>query len=128
VRLAPGLPEAVAPDAAMQVPVQVVFHGLAHSDSLYELIRSLAARICRPHARVTRCQVAVELPRREDQEGGIFRVRVTIGVPGSELVCQSEEPGAQAAARSAFAAMRLQLDDYMRRARALAADAARPGR
>jgi hypothetical protein len=101
----------------MQVPVQVVFHGLARSDSLHDLIRGLAARTCRPHARVTRCHVAVEQPPSQTPEGRLFRVRVTIGVPGSELVCHAEEPSAQVAARSAFGAMRLQLEAYTRRAR-----------
>jgi ribosome-associated translation inhibitor RaiA len=100
----------------MQVPVQVVLHGLARLDGLHELIRGLAARTCRPHARVTRCHVAVELSSRDGQEERRCSVRVTIGVPGAELVCQAEEASAQDAARSAFDAMRLQLEAHKRRA------------
>lgn len=98
----------------MQVPVQVVFHGLARSDGLHGLIRGLAARTCRPHARVTRCHVAVDLSQPDGKKERLYSVRVTIGVPGAELVCQAEEASAQGAARSAFDAMRLQLEAYKR--------------
>jgi hypothetical protein len=111
----------------MQIPVQVVFHGLAHSDALQELLRELAAKACRPRLGATRCQVAVELPHRHQQQGRPFSVRVVFSVAGEDVVAHAEDPDARVAAREAFAVLQRQLDDRARRARDQARHAGRGG-
>lgn len=101
----------------MQIPVQVVFHGLAHSDALQSLIHDLAAKVCRGHPKVTRCQVAVELPHRHQSQGRDFQIRVCLHVAGGDLVVERASEDAQVAAREAFATLRRLLDEATERAR-----------
>jgi ribosome-associated translation inhibitor RaiA len=101
----------------MQIPVQVVFHGLAHSDALQSLIHELAAKACRGQAKATRCLVAVEQPHRHRSQGRDFHIRVCLHVAGGELVVERAGEDAQSAAREAFAALRRQLDEATQRAR-----------
>ncbi|HEX7889736.1 MAG TPA: HPF/RaiA family ribosome-associated protein [Ramlibacter sp.] len=101
----------------MPIPVQVVFHGLAHSPALESLIHELAAKACHGDARATSCQATVELPHRHHRPGRDFSVRVHLHVAGGEVVVERTSEDAQRAAREAFAAVRRQLDETMERAR-----------
>ncbi len=60
----------------------------------------------------------IEQPRRQE-EGGLYHVRVRLGVPGEELVVDRDPTlhDAGRAVREAFPEMRRQLRDYARRLR-----------
>lgn len=68
--------------------------------------------------RITSCRVVIEQPRRQEN-GGLYHVRVSLAVPGGELVVDRDptlhNPGQ--AVREAFREMRRQLQDYAQRLR-----------
>lgn len=101
----------------MQVPVQVVFHGVENSPALQELIHELAEKVCRGTDRVTRCHVTVELPHRHQNQGRNFQVRVYLHVAGEDVVAEHSAEDAHLAAREAFAIARRNLDEAIEKAR-----------
>jgi ribosomal subunit interface protein len=97
-------------------PVQVVFHGIEHSDAVEEHVRDMVAKLVRLHPRITGCRVTLALPHNHQQQGRRFDVHVELSVPGRELVV-NRAPGQEdmyAALRDAFDAARRQLDDHER--------------
>jgi ribosomal subunit interface protein len=100
----------------MQKPVQVVFHGIDHSDAVEAHVRDEVAKLERLHPQVTRCRVTIGVPHNRQQQGSRFDVHVELAVPGKELVvnrAQGQED-MYAALREAFDAARRQLDDHVR--------------
>lgn len=72
--------------------------------------------------RIVSCHVVVEAPHRHHQ-GGLYAVRVELGVPGEHIVAgrspaeHAAHADAHVAVRDAFRAVRRQLEDHIRRAR-----------
>lgn len=71
----------------MQIPLQISFHGIAHSDALYEAIREKAS-----------CRVVLELIGRHRRKGKQYAVRIDLKVP----------------LRDAFDAAGRRIEDYAR--------------
>lgn len=102
----------------MQLPVQITFHGMAHSAALEEAIRERAGKLERFHPGIISCRAVVEEPARHKHQGKEFVVRLDIKVPGAEIAVNrehSEDPFV--AVRDAFDAARRQLEDHARRRR-----------
>lgn len=74
------------------LPVQITFHGLAHSDALEADIRERVAWLDQYYPGIMGCRVAVELPHRHRHDGRHFQVRIEITVPGSAPIVVSHEP------------------------------------
>ena len=74
----------------MQIPLQITFHGIDHSDAVEERIREKVAKLEQFFDRITSCRVAVERTHKNSsnlhQKGEDFQVRIDMVVPGSELV------------------------------------------
>ena len=107
----------------MQLPVQISFRGVAHSDAVEASIRELAGRLEQFCDRITSCRVIVETPHAHHHKGNLYHVRIDLTVPGAEMVV-GRDPAAHhahedifVAIRDAFDAARRQLEDYVRRAR-----------
>jgi ribosome-associated translation inhibitor RaiA len=99
----------------MSFPLQITFHGIPHSDALEAWIHEWAGKLEHTHARIQRAEVVVELPHRHRRHGKAFRVRLTLHVPGGNIVVD-HDPGVDAAhedpyvaVRDSFAAARRQL-------------------
>lgn len=100
----------------MQVPIEISFRGVDHTDELDDLIREHAAGLDRVHDHVTSCHVTVEKPQEHQDSGRPWRVRLDITVPkGHEIVVRKEpnrgdmhEP-LQSVIRDAFDAAERQL-------------------
>lgn len=107
----------------MQIPLQVTFHNLDHSDAVDAYIREQAGKLDKFFGRITGCRVAVEAPHNHHQKGGLFRVRVDLVVPRGELVARRNPDAHKAhadihvAVRDAFRAARRRLLDHARRGR-----------
>jgi len=97
----------------MELPLQVSFHGLPHSDAVAEYIKKKAEKLDTFHDRITSCRVAIESPHRHQHEGRPYRVRIDIGVPGSELVV-SRDVGEPSHA-DPYAAIDAAFDDAQRK-------------
>ncbi len=107
----------------MQVPVQITFRGMDTSEALEARIKEHVAKLESFHDRITSCDVVVELPHQHHRHGKQWHVRITLQVPGQELVV-SKDPGKDGAhedvyvtVRDAFLAARRQLEEYTDRQR-----------
>lgn len=102
----------------MQVPVQIVFDNVSHSEALESLILRKAHKLEAAHPRLVRCHVSVEQPHRHKQQGNLFNVRLALHLPGDEIVVDHEaHEDVYVSLRDAFGAARRQLEDHARKAR-----------
>ena len=107
----------------MQIPVEITFRNVDHSEAVEARVRALAKKLERHCDRIMRCRVMVEQLHRHHQQGNHYHVRIDLTVPDQELVV-AREPAAHhshvdvyVALRDAFDAMRRQLQDYRARQR-----------
>ncbi|MBK1665203.1 ribose ABC transporter permease [Rhodospirillum rubrum] len=115
----------------MQIPVQIVFRGIDHSDAVEERIREKAAKLEQFHKNITACRVVVEMHHKNTshvhKRGEPFLISVQVSVPGEDLNAVSshgkdadlkahEDVGI--ALRDAFESMERQLRDIAERKRA----------
>ena len=107
----------------MQIPLQITFRGMDHSDAIESVIRQRAARLERFHDRITRCHVVVDVPHRHHHKGHHYAVRLDITTPTGE-VAVTRDPALNdshkdihAVIRDAFDAAARQLEDEVRRRR-----------
>lgn len=98
----------------MQLPLQVSFHEVPHSDSIERHVRKRAAKLDRFFDRVTSCRVAVEAPHRHSHYGKRYRVRIDITIPGHEIAI-ARNPAQNAKHEDLHAAIDDAFDDAERR-------------
>lgn len=102
----------------MQVPLEISTRWIDLSPPLEAELRKRADRLERHSDRITSCRIAVERPTgNHHQEGGPYRVRVDITVPGSELVADKSDEEIFAAIRGAFDAAERQVEAWAARRR-----------
>jgi ribosomal subunit interface protein len=98
----------------MQLPLQITFHGVQHSDAIEQYVRVRAEKLNTLDGRIMACRVAVELPHRHSQHGEHYRVRIDLTVPGGEVVAE-RTPGDDRAYEDVYAAIDGAFDDAGRR-------------
>ncbi len=107
----------------MQLPLQITFHGIDHSDAVEQYVRERAAKLDTMAARAVGCRVALELPHRHAKSGEHYRVRIDVTLPGGEVVASRSPDDAKtyedlyATIDSAFDDMGRALQDFVRRQR-----------
>jgi ribosomal subunit interface protein len=108
-------------DRLMDVPLEISFRNMDHSDAVELRVRERAVKLEQYFGRINSCRVVVEAPERSKRKGQLFHVRLDITVPGKELVV-NRHPGAKhahedvyVAIRDAFRAAERQLEDHSRR-------------
>jgi ribosomal subunit interface protein len=102
----------------MQIPLEISTRDVTLNPPIEAELRKRADRLERHYNRITSCRIAVERPTgNHHQEGGPFRVRVDITVPGSELVADKQAEEIFAAIREAFDAAERQVEDFSQRRR-----------
>ncbi len=114
----------------MQNPLQIVFHGLDHSDAVEERVREKVAKLEQFYSGIIGCRVVIEVHHKNTanthKRGEPFHVHVHVTVPGEELTSASahgkntelkahEDVGI--AIRDAFDSMERQLREYSNRKR-----------
>lgn len=100
----------------MQVPVQIVFDNVHHSDALEQEILKNARKLEAAHPRLMRCHVSVEQPHRHQKQGNLFNVRLALHLPGDEIVVNRDaHEDVYVTLRDAFGAARRQLEDHARK-------------
>ena len=100
----------------MHHPVEIALRGIPPSSALEHYIGEEARKLDGVCDRIVNCQAVAEALQREKQQGAQFAVRLIITLPGTEVVVNREHgDDVYIAVRDAFAAGRLQLQDYMRR-------------
>lgn len=102
----------------MQVPVQITFRHMKHSDALEDNIREWAGRLDKVFPNLTSCRVVIEEESAQKNQGNRFVVRLDIHAPGHEIAVnrhRDEDP--YVAVRDAFNAALRKLDDLSREMR-----------
>jgi len=104
----------------MQIPLQITFRGIPHSDAVEAKIREKVSKLEKFHAHIMGCRVAVEAEHHSHHQGNQYHIRLDITTPRKELVISREHHDKQAyediyvAIRDAFNAATRQLEDYAR--------------
>ena len=102
----------------MQIPLQITIRDIEHSAALETHIRDKAGKLEEFFDRITSCRVIVEMPHKHHHQGKQFKVRIAIGVPGSEIVVNRDHAeDVYAALRDGFDSARRQLEEYARKMR-----------
>jgi putative sigma-54 modulation protein len=111
----------------MQIPAQITFHGLDHSEAVETRVREKVAKLEQFCDRITSCRVAIEVHHRNTSnlhhKGEPFHVRIDLTVPGQEIVVKRDPKDIHAhedigvALRDAFEIAERQLREYVRRQR-----------
>lgn len=107
----------------MQIPLQVTFRSMAHSDALATRVEERADKLDELSNRLISCHVVVELAGHHHRDGDRFHVTVNVGLPGEELIASRESSEgdtagrARAAADGAFDEIERQLEDWVGRQR-----------
>jgi ribosomal subunit interface protein len=102
----------------MEIPLQISFHGVQHSEALASTIRDKARGLDRYYDRIMSCRVVLELAGRHQHQGKEFVAKIELKVPGGDIAVthqHSEDP--QVALHEAFDALRRRLEDYARKQR-----------
>ncbi len=102
----------------MQVPLQITFHDVAHSEALETHIREKTRKLEQFYSGLIGCKVVVDQPGLHQHKGKPFNIRIDLTVPGGEIVVdRQKDEDVYVALRDAFDAARRKLEDYGRRQR-----------
>jgi cold shock CspA family protein len=107
----------------MQLPLQVAFHNMEHSDAVEALAREKAAKLDEFCDHIMGGRVVIEVPHRHHHDGNQYLVRIDLTVPGEEIAVNREPSphieyrALDVALRDAFDTARRLLQDYVRRRR-----------
>ncbi len=102
----------------MEIPVQIVFHHVAHSPDLERFIRDKAARLRAMYPRLVRCHINLGRTHCHNLKGNPFQARIVLHVPGGELVVNRDgHEDVRVALHDAFDTARRQLEEHAQKAR-----------
>ena len=104
----------------MQLPLEITFRGIPHSDAVEARIREKAAKLEQYCQNIISCRVAVEAEHHNQHQGNLFKIRIDISVPNKHIVVSRDHHDKQShedmyvALRDAFSAATRQLEEYVR--------------
>lgn len=100
----------------MQVPIQISFKDNApHSDAVENHIREKAENLQRYCKNIISCHVVMELTSKNQTTGNLYNARITLTVPGKELVSTlNENENMYLSIKTAFEDLERQLEEYNR--------------
>ena len=76
---------ALAPGQTAQLPLQITFRGIDHSQAVEAAIRERATRLERFSHQITRCHVIVDMPHQHRHRGNHYAIRIDITTPAGEV-------------------------------------------
>src|SRR5688572_2103961 len=98
----------------MQIPTEITFHGIEHSDSVEASVQRWVARLDHMYDRITTCHVTISQPHKRHRHGSEFNVSIVLEVPGSEIaVTHVRHEDIYVAVADAFRAARRQLSNQV---------------
>jgi len=103
----------------MQIPLQVTFRNLTHSDAIEAEVRKRATKLEQFCDHITSCRVTVETVGKHQHQGRRYNVHVDLTVPGGEMVIahNHSDEDVYVAIRDALDAAKRRLEDLVRRQR-----------
>ncbi len=109
-----GEARGLLPREVMQVPLQITFREMPHSDSVEQYVRTRAHKLETMASRMTSCRVALEVPHRHARHGEHYRVRIDVTLPGGEIVA-GRSPGDVKTYEDLYATIDAAFDEIGRR-------------
>jgi ribosomal subunit interface protein len=98
----------------MNIPTEIMFHQLEHSDAVETAVQRWVARLEHIFDRITKCTVTVSQPHKRHRHGSEFCVNVVVEVPGGEIAATNmRHEDIYVAVADAFRAARRQLTDHI---------------
>src|SRR3954451_23933448 len=102
----------------MQIPLEISTRDVTLNPPIEAELRKRADKRERFYSRITSCRIALERPTgNHHHEGGPYRVRVDVTVPGSEVVADKQSEEIFIAIRDAFEAAERQVEEFVDRRR-----------
>lgn len=104
----------------MPSDVQITWRSLSATQWIDDLLREQAAKLDRYHDHIVRCHVVLEAPYRKGRKGNHFHLRISVHVPGREIMVTRDPPpkddaeDIRAVIRDAFSAAQRQLQEQAR--------------
>lgn len=89
----------------MEQAVQITFKQVPSSPAVEKCIFDHAVGLERIHDGIVRCRVVVERPHRHHRHGNLYAVRITLAIPGHEIVV-GRDPTADHAHEDVYVAIR----------------------
>ena len=106
----------------MQVPLQVAFDGIQHSDAIEARIGEEMGKLEQFSSRIVSARVTVARPQHRHRKGDTYHVRIHLAVPDAPDIVVSQEASATGPHEDvyvtighAFKAARRQLQDTLRK-------------
>jgi cold shock CspA family protein len=122
----------LAPEHTAQLPLQITFRGIDHSQAVEAAIRQRATRLARFGGLIQRFHVTVDMPHQHRHRGNHFAIRIEITTPQGEVVV-SRDPSLddshkdfQSVLRDTFDAAARQLESDAQRSQPGAKDRDHP--
>ena len=103
----------------MQLPLQVVFRDIPHSDAVENAIKKKAEKLEQFYDQIMSCRVSIEMPHSHHHKGKLYRIRIDLKVPDREIVVERSPKEHHAhediyvAIRDAFNAVSRQLQQFV---------------
>ena len=106
----------------MQIPLQVSFRDISHSDFIEKRICEKVEKLKKYTNRIIFCRVIVEAPHRQHTKGTLYHIRIDLSLPGGKIVVARDpndhsHENVYIAIRDAFEAVRRQLKKSLRQKR-----------
>ena len=98
----------------MNIPTEIMFHQLDHSDAVEIAIHRWVVRLESLYDRITKCTVTISQPNKRHRHGAEFYISVVLEVPGGEIAAtHTRHEDVYVAVADAFRATRRQLSDHI---------------
>jgi ribosome-associated translation inhibitor RaiA len=92
-------------EMVMKITPQITFKNTPESPALVEAVLNRVDHLERMFPRVLACRVLIETPHHRHHKGNIFQIRISLSVPGKEIVV-NREPGKNLAHTDVYVAIR----------------------
>ena len=89
----------------MDLPVEITFHNMDHSDAVEARVREKVERLEKLSDRLSHCRVTIEAPHKHHRKGNTYRVRILLSMPQGQ-VAVSRDPGDAHAHEDIYVAIR----------------------
>ena len=90
----------------MQVPLQIVFEHIDHSDAIEAAVRKEARRLERFYDRITSARVVIDRPQHRRSKGDTYSVRIHLALPAGRHIDITREPAADGRHEDAYVTIR----------------------
>lgn len=99
----------------MTIPIQITFGDIPHSNAVKDHLEEKVNKLQKYCHKMVSCHVVLELATKNQHSGNLHNTRLTVVVPGKELVTKkNEDEDLYRSIRDAFDDMARQLEDYAR--------------